>query len=51
MEYKVNKVAITGGSGGVGLALIKKLLSEDVEILVFQRRESNRKNICQKILS
>lgn len=43
MEYKVNKVAITGGSGGVGLALIKKLLSEDVEILVFQRRESNRK--------
>lgn len=43
MEYKIKKVAMTGGSGGVGLALIKKLLSEKVEILLFQRAESQRK--------
>lgn len=43
MEYKIKKAVITGGSGGVGLALIKKLLAEKIEILVFQRRESERK--------
>ena len=44
----MNKVAITGGSGGVGLALIKKLLSENIEILVFQRKESYRKKYLPK---
>ena len=43
MEYKIKKAVITGGSGGVGLALIKKLLAEKIEILVFQRSESERK--------
>ena len=43
MNYKINKVVITGGSGGVGLALINKLLSEGVKILLFQRADSERK--------
>lgn len=42
MGKKIKKVAMTGGSGGVGLALIKKLLSENVEILLFMRKESTR---------
>ncbi len=42
MEYRLKKAVMTGGSGGVGMALIKKLLSEGVEILLFQRRESPR---------
>ena len=33
---------MTGGSGPVGLALIKKLLSENIEILLFQRKCSPR---------
>lgn len=40
MEYSVRKVVMTGGSGPVGLALIRKLLQEGIEILVFQRKNS-----------
>lgn len=45
-QYSLNKVAITGASGGVGIALINKLLSENIRILIFQRKGSERtKNI------
>lgn len=43
MEYPVRKVVMTGGSGPVGLALIRKLLKENVEILLFQRENSAKK--------
>lgn len=43
MEYSVKKVVVTGGSGGVGLALIKRLLLQDIEILLFQRKNSERR--------
>ena len=43
-QYKIRKAAVTGGSGGVGTALIQKLLSENVEVTVFQRKDSKRKN-------
>lgn len=48
MEYTMKKVAITGGTGGVGLALIRKLLTENVEILLFQRPNSERENYLPK---
>lgn len=44
MGNKIKKAVMTGGSGGVGLALIKKLLSENVEILLFMRKNSTRFN-------
>ncbi len=40
MEYKLRKAALTGGSGPIGLALIKKLLQEGIEVLLIQRGES-----------
>lgn len=43
MDYQVRKVVMTGGSGPVGLALIRKLLSENVEILLFQRKNSPKR--------
>lgn len=43
MEYKLKKAVMTGGSGPVGMALIQKLLDEDIEIFLFQREESERK--------
>lgn len=43
MEYQVKKVIITGGSGPVGLALIQRLLKENIEILLFQRKLSGRR--------
>lgn len=43
MEYQVRKAVLTGGSGPVGLALIRKLLAENVEILLYQRYNSAKK--------
>lgn len=43
MDLKIKKVAMTGGSGPVGLALIRKLLKENVEILLFQRENSAKR--------
>lgn len=43
MEYQVKKVAMTGGSGPIGLALIRKLIAEGVEIILFQREQSARR--------
>lgn len=43
MEYRLKKVVMTGGSGPVGLALIQKLLKENVEILLLQRELSDRR--------
>ena len=40
MDYQVKKVAMTGGSGPVGVALIQRLLKDDIEILLFQRENS-----------
>lgn len=42
-EFTINKVAITGGTGPVGAAFVKKLLKENVEILLFMRKNSSRK--------
>lgn len=44
MEYRIKKAVITGASGGVGQALVKKLLSDGIEILIFQRKASERKD-------
>ena len=43
MVHKIVKVAMTGGTGPIGLALIKKLLEKNIEILLFVRQESGRK--------
>ena len=42
MEYPIKKVVITGGTSGIGLALIRKLLDENIEILMLRRRETSR---------
>lgn len=42
MNYEINKAVITGGSGPIGLALIRKLLKENVKILLLQRKNSDR---------
>lgn len=43
MDYPVKKVVMTGGSGPVGAALLRKLLQENVKILLFLRENSTRK--------
>lgn len=41
MEYRLKKAVITGASSSIGLALIQRLLEEDIEkILLLQRGES-----------
>lgn len=42
-DRKIKKVVMTGGSGPVGLALIKCLLSKNIKILLFQRYNSAKK--------
>lgn len=42
MEYPIKKVVMTGGTSGIGLALIRKLLDENVEILMLRRKETSR---------
>lgn len=42
-EREIKKVAITGASGPIGLALVNCLLEADIEILVFQREISAKK--------
>lgn len=42
MNEHVKKAVITGGSGPVGLALIQRLLKENIKILLFQRKDSVR---------
>ena len=41
MNYEMKRVVITGGSGPVGLALIRKLLKENKEVLLLQRETKN----------
>ncbi len=48
MDKQVKKAVITGGSGPVGLALIQRLLSENIEILIFQRKDSVRNKYLPK---
>lgn len=43
MEYPVKKAILTGGSGPIGLALIQRLLKENVEILLLQREHSAKR--------
>ncbi len=42
MEFEMKKAVVTGGSGPVGRALIRKLLEENVEVLFLYRKESDR---------
>ena len=42
MEYPVKKVVMTGGTSGIGLALIRKLLDEGIEILMLRREITTR---------
>lgn len=42
MDYKVKKVVMTGGTSGIGLALIQKLLGEEIEILMLRRKITTR---------
>lgn len=44
ITFNVKKVAMTGGSGPIGLALIKKLLEHKVEILLLQRENPDKKD-------
>ncbi len=37
---EIRKVAMTGASGPIGLAVLKKLLEEDVKVLIFQRKNT-----------
>lgn len=48
MNYQIKRAVITGGSGPIGLALIRKLLQENVEILLFQRKNSDRSKYLPK---
>lgn len=48
MDYPVKKVVMTGGSGPVGAAFLRKLLKEDVKILLFMRENSTRKDYVPK---
>lgn len=41
-EYPIRKVVITGGTSGIGLALIRKLLKENIEILMLRRETTSR---------
>ncbi len=43
MELQLKKAVLTGGSGPIGLALIRKLLKENIEILLLQRENSVRR--------
>lgn len=43
IEIPIRKVVMTGGSGPIGLALIRKLLKENIEILLLQREHSAKK--------
>ena len=43
IERKIKKVVITGASGPVGLALVRRLLAMGVEICVFQRENSAKR--------
>lgn len=42
MEYPVRKVVMTGGTSGIGLSLIRKLLEEGIEILMLRRKITSR---------
>lgn len=44
----MKSAVITGATGGVGLALIRKLLTEEIEILVLTRRNSARNSYIPK---
>lgn len=41
-ECKIKKAIITGGSGGPGQALVRKLISEGIEVLLLIRKSSGR---------
>ena len=42
MEYRIRKAIITGGTGGIGLPLIRALLEDRVEVLMLRRRDTSR---------
>ena len=47
----MNRAIITGATGAIGTALIKELVSRNIEVLVFTRKESKRnKNILKNKL-
>ncbi|MEG1875957.1 MAG: NAD(P)-dependent oxidoreductase [Lachnospiraceae bacterium] len=43
MDYKIKKAVVTGASGPVGMALLKKLLAEGIETVIFQREISAKR--------
>lgn len=48
MPLEIRKAALTGGSGPVGMALIKRMLEENIEILLFQREKSGKRDHLPK---
>lgn len=48
MSYAIRKAVMTGGSSSIGLALVKKLLSEGVEVLLLLRKESVKQKRLMK---
>lgn len=43
MSQQIKKVAMTGGSEPIGFALFRKLLSEGISFLLFQRYHSAKR--------
>lgn len=44
MNLKGNKIVITGGSRGIGLGLVERLINNN-EILIVSRSEENLENV------
>ena len=42
MEKDMNRAIITGATGAIGTALVRELISKNVEVLVICRRDSKR---------
>lgn len=44
----MRRAIITGATGAIGSALIRELLKNDIEVLVFTRKDSKRNNVIPK---
>ena len=48
MKISNNKILITGGATGIGLALTKKFIEENNTVIICGRRESALKEVSDK---
>lgn len=42
MEYPIKKVVMTGGTSGIGIALVNYLLKNNIEVWILRRRKTDR---------